>query len=178
MENGSKSNGELKQFDVKASGRSSIIHGAKYQRGFIIRPEQILQLWHDTQPQIPLPKDAEFRGIGMDDAGVDSRIEFYFQSKLAPHVHCMSLKPEQFFRTLVNLADGLLPLDSELDGVEISSRFTVVLLRVKSSHWPAPLGDKLPLYHLRYDVGPGGTKQLLLLDPSKAIEQERRIKVH
>lgn len=170
---GSKANGELKQFGGTPSGRPSIIHGSKYQRGFIIRPEQILALWHDTQPQIPLPKDAEFKGIGLDDAGVDSRIEFHFESVVAPHVHCMALKPEEFFRKLVQLADGLLPIDAELDGIEISSRFTVILLRVKSSHWPAPLTPNLPLYHLRYEFG-----RLLLVDPSKAIENERRIRIH
>lgn len=172
MDNGSKANGELKQFDVKLSGRPSIIHGAKYARGFIIRPEQIMELFHDTQPGIPLPKDAQHQGIGVEDAGVDSEIQFYFTSQSNPTVHCFALKPELFFSMLVNLADGLLPLDSELDGIEISPNFTVILLRVKSEHWPAPLTKDLPLYHLRYEFG-----RLLLVDPSKAIEKERRIQI-
>ena len=172
MENGSKSNGELKQSDVKASGRSSILNGAKYSRGFIIRPEQILDLFHETQPGIPLPKDTVFKGIGLNDAGVDSEIQFYFSSVISSHTHCFAMNPHMFFRILVNIADGLLPMDSELDGVEISSRFTVILLRVKSSHWPAPLTKDMPLYHLRYEFG-----RLLLVDPSKAIEQERRIQI-
>ena len=162
----------LKEFSSKPSGRSSILHGAKYQRGFIVRPEQILALFHDTQPGIPLPKDAEFKGIGIADEGVDSEIQFFFLSASNPTVHCFALKPDQFFSMLVQLADGLLPADSELDGIEISSRFTVILLRVKSSHWPAPLGKDMPLYHLRYDLG-----RLLLVDPSKAIEMERRIRI-
>jgi hypothetical protein len=166
-------NGELKRSSITPSGRRSIVEDAKYQRGFIIRPEQILDLFHDTQPGIPLPKDAQFQGIGMNDAGVDSTIEFHFTSVSAPNVHCFSMKPKFFFRTLVELADGLLPLDSELDGIEISSHFTVIMLRVKSSHWPAPLDKRLPLYHLRYEYG-----KLLLVDPSKSLSPERRIQIH
>lgn len=165
---------ELKKFDARPSGRSSIIKGAKFSRGFIIKPDQILDLVHDTQQGIPLPKDAEFKGLGLDDAGVDSKIEFYFSSAVAPSEHCLSMKPEIFFRMLIDLCCGLLPTDSELDGIEISPNFTVILLRVKSSHWPAPrLQDgKLPLYHLRYEFG-----KILLVDPSKAIEPERRIRI-
>jgi hypothetical protein len=83
------------------------------------------------------------------------------------------MKPELFFNILVDLADGLLPLDSELDGIEISHRFTVLMLRVKSSHWPSAATDNLPIYHLRYDLG-----RLLLVDPSKAIEGEKRIRIN
>lgn len=165
---------ELKKSSTTPSGRSSILKGAKFTRGFIVRPEQILALLHDTQPGIPLPKDAEFKGLGLDDAGVDSKIEFYFTSKMAPSEVCFALQPQLLFKMLVELACGLLPADSELDGVEISSRFTVVLLRVKSSHWPAPRiqDGKMPLYHLRYEFG-----RMLLVDPSKAIENEKRIRV-
>jgi hypothetical protein len=163
---------ELKKSVSTPSGRSSILKGASFQRGFIIKPDQILALFHDTQPNMPIPRDAEFKGIGMEDAGVDSKIEFYFTSKIAPSEVCLALKPQLFFRMLVELASGLLPSDSELDGIEISNRFTVILLRVKSSHWPpARLSDgKMPLYHLRYDLG-----RLLLVDPSKAVENEKRI---
>ncbi len=164
-------NGELKKFQAKATGRSSIFSGdKKFSRGFVIRPEQILNLFHDTQPGIPLPKDAEFKGIGLEDAGIDSRIEFYFSSVLAPHLHCFAMKPQKFFSVLVDLADGLLPLDSELDGIEISSKFTMILLRVNSSHWPAPIARDLPLYHLRYDLG-----RMVLVDTNKIFEPERRI---
>lgn len=163
-------NGELKKFDAKRSGRSSIVAGAKYARGFVIRPEQILSLFHDTQPNIPLPKDAQFQGVGIQDEGYDSTIEFYYTSQQSPNTHCFALKPHLFFNILVNLADGLLPLDAELDGIEISPRFTVIMLRVTSSHWPAPISATLPLYHLRYDLG-----RLVLVDTSKAIEPERRI---
>jgi hypothetical protein len=166
-------NGELKKFNAKPSGRSSIISGAKkYCRGFVVRPEQILSLFHDTQPGIPLPKDAQFQGIGIEDAGIDSRIQFFFTSVSNPSMHCFSLKPNQFFSMLVQLADGLLPLDSELDGVEVSSKFTMIMLRVQSSHWPAPIGKDLPLYHLRYDLG-----RLMLVDPIKILEGERRIRI-
>jgi len=166
-------NGELKQFNAKPSGRSSIISGAKkYARGFVVRPEQILNLFHDTQPGIPLPKDAQFQGIGANDAGVDSTIEFFFTSVSNPSMHCFSLKPNQFFAMLVQLADGLLPLDSELDGIEVSRNFTVIMLRVNSSHWPAPMGNDLPIYHLRYDLG-----RLVLVDPSKMLEGEKRIRI-
>jgi hypothetical protein len=165
---------ELKRSSVTPSGRTSILKGSKFARGFIVRPEQILRLIHDTQPAIPIPKDAEFQGLGLEDAGVDSKIQFYFVSKCAPTEHCFQMNPELFFRMLVDLACGLLPLDSVLDGVEISQKFTVILLRVKSSHWPGPRiqDDRMPLYHLRYEFG-----KLLLVDPSKAIENEKRLRV-
>lgn len=165
---------ELKKFTGRASGRSSIIRGSQVCRGFIIKPEQILGLIHDTQQGIPLPKDAEFKGLGLEDAGVDSKIEFYFTSVMAPSEHCFAMKPELFFQMLVHLASGLLPLDSTLDGIEISPNFTVILLRVKSSHWPMPrLQDgKMPLYHLRYEFG-----KMLLVDPSKVFEGEKRIRI-
>jgi hypothetical protein len=165
-------NGELKKFNAKVSGRSSIVNGAKYGRGFIIRPEQVLALFHDTQPGIPLPKDAEFKGIGIEDSGMDSQIQFFFTSVSNPSMHCFAMKPAQFFAMLVQLADGLLPLDSELDGVEVSSRFTMIMLRVKSAHWPAPIGNTMPLYHLRYDLG-----RLVLVDPIKILDGERRIRI-
>ena len=165
---------ELKRSSNTPSDRSSILKGAKFSRGFIIKPDQILALMHDTQPGIPLPRDAEFKGIGLEDAGVDSKIEFYFSSKVAPSEVCLALKPQLFFKMLVELASGLLPMDSKLDGIEISKNFTVILLRVTSSHWPAPRvqDGKMPLYHLRYDLG-----RLLLVDPSKAIECEKRIQI-
>ena len=165
-------NGELKKFDAVASGRPSIVAGTKYARGFIVRPEQVLALFHDTQPGLPIPGDAQFQGIGADDAGVNSQIEFYFTSVSNPTVHCFALKPQQFFTMLVRLADGLLPMDSELDGIEVSRNFTVIMLRVLSSHWPPAIGDRLPLYHLRYDLG-----RITLVDPSKAMEGERKIRI-
>lgn len=168
-----KPNGEVKTFDAVTSGRKSIISGAKYIRGFVLRPEQMLSLFHDTQPNLPLPADAHFQGIGFEDAGVDSLIQFFFTSQIAPWEHCFAMKPELFFRILVDLADGLLPLDSELDGIEISKNFTVIMLRVKSSHWPAAPRNEMPLYHLRYDLG-----RLTLVDPSKAIEGDKRIRIN
>ncbi len=163
---------ELKRSHATLSGRPSIVKGAKYARGFIIRPEQILALIHDTQPGLPLPKDAVFQGLGLEHAGINSQIQFYFTSVLAPTEHCLALRPHLFFAILVELACGLLPADSELDGIEISPRFTMIMLRVKSSHWPSAPGTDLPLYHLRYEYG-----RLLLLDPSKAIENEKRIQI-
>ena len=166
-------NGELKRSNVKPSGRSSIIKGAKYQRGFIIRPEQMLALLHDTQPSIPIPRDAEFKGLGLQDEGSSSTIEFYYTSKYSPTQCCLALKPDLFFHMLVDLSMGMLPMDSELDGIEVSQRFTVILLRVKSSHWPPTMTTTLPLYHLGYEAG-----RMLLVDPSKAIETERRIRIN
>ena len=165
-------NGELRKFNARPSGRPSIVAGTKYCRGFIIRPEQIISLLHDTQPSLPIPMDAKHEGIGINDDGIDSKIEFHFTSHTSPNTTCFAVKPELFFKILVDLADGLLPMDSELDGIEISTRFTVIMLRVKSSHWPASLNNEIPLYHLRYDLG-----RLVLVDPLKAIESERRIKI-
>lgn len=166
---------ELKKFEERLSGRSSLIRNSrkKYDRGFIIRPEQMMDLLHDTHPELPIPKDAKHEGIGIEDAGYDSAIQFFFSSLTAPHEHCLAMKPHVFFTLLKDLSHGLIPLDGELDGIEISPRFTVILLRVKSSHWPPPVTDLLPLYHLRYEFG-----KLLLVPPESAIENQRRIRIN
>lgn len=165
---------DLKKFSGQASGRKSILHGAKHTRGFVIRPEQILSLFHDTMPQLPIPQDAEFCGVGMEDAGVDSMIQFFFTSKMAPHEHCFQMKPQLFLKYLIELAQGLLPADTELDGIEVSSKFTVLMLRVKSDHFPPVANPKeIPLVHLRYDL-----RRLILCDASKAIENEKRIVIN
>jgi hypothetical protein len=162
----------LKQFDVTQSKRPSILKGAKHIQGFVIRPEQMLELFRDTMPALPIPRDAQHCGLGIKDEGRDSKIQFFFTSNLSPFEHCFEMAPELFLKTLVGLADGLLPLDSELDGIEISHRFTVLMLRVKSDHFPPHPGNKLPLVHLRYDLG-----CLLLVDPAQAIGGEKRIRI-
>lgn len=162
----------VKQYNFESSGRKSILEGSKYARGFIIRPEQILGLFHDALPNLPIPKDAEHCGIGIEDSGSASFIQFYYTSQLNPREHCFKMKPELFLQYMVDLSEGLLPTDSELDGIEVSQRFTVLLLRVKSSHWPPYPDKKLPMVHLRYDLG-----QLYLCDPSRAIESEKRIRI-
>jgi len=163
-----KPNGELKQFSQETSGRASIIHGSKQCRGVILVPEQILLLLHDTQPGWPIPDDAEYRGIDMRSNGQDSYIKFMFVSREEPALHCFELTPEFFFKTLKDLADGLIPSDSELDGIEMSKRWTYMQLRVKSAHWPEAAADNLlPLYHLRYLGG-----YLELLPPQQALKRK------
>lgn len=157
----------LKKSQTTPSGRSSILKPSekKFHRGFVIRPEQMIELFHDTQPGLPIPKDAHFQGIGVEDAGSDSRIEFYFSSEIAPQEHCLAMKPHYFFKVLLDLCMGLMPMDSELDGIEVSQNFTMILLRVKSSKWPPALSATLPLWHLRYEG-----KRLLIQNPEEAFE--------
>src|SRR5882762_10396642 len=97
----------LKKSSATPSGRSSIIRGAKYARGFIIRPEQILALIHDTQPGLPLPKDAVFRGLGLEHAGINSQISCYLAAVLAPREHCLALGRLLLFAILVAPACAL-----------------------------------------------------------------------
>jgi len=164
---------EIKKFRLTPSGRRSALFGAKHARGFVIRPEQILSLFHDTMAQLPIPKDAEFCGVGFVDSGIDSMIQFYYTSISNPREHCFQLKPSLFMKYLIELGNGLLPTDAEIDGIEVSQKFTVLLMRVLSDRWPAvPKDDLLPMVHLRYDLG-----QLVLCDVSKAIEGEKRIRI-
>lgn len=163
---------QLKKFDLTPSKRPSILHGAKYVRGFVIRPEQMISLFHDTMPSLPIPKDAEHCGIGIEDSAEDSELLFYYTSKIAFDQHCFAINPNLFLRTLVNLADGLLPADSELDGIEVSRNFTVIMLRVKSAHWPETKGQSVPLYHLRYEE-----KELYLVHPAEILKEAKRIRV-
>lgn len=164
----------LKKYDLKASGRSSIFRGAKYQRGFVINPAQIIELLHDTHPELPIPKDAEHRGIGVQGDGGDSRIEFYYKSLLAPNQVCLSLRPDLFFKMLAELSEGMMPTDAELDGIEISPKWTYIMLRVSSSHWPAtPSDSTLPMAHLRYE---GGILQLVDMT-SVFTQNDKRIRI-
>jgi hypothetical protein len=158
---------DLKRFNTTPSGRSSIIKPSekKFHRGFVVRPDQMIELFHDTQPSLPIPKDAEFKGIGISDEGSNSKIQFFFSSVIAPQEHCLEMKPHYFFKVLLDLCMGLMPMDSELDGIEISPRFTMILLRVKSSHWPPAISQTLPLWHLRYEG-----KRLLVQNPEEAFE--------
>ena len=169
-------NGELKQFDAKPSGRRSIIEGAKFTRGVVIVPQQILELFHDVFPALPIPSDAHkrFTGIELKDEGANSAIGFHFKSLIAPEVHCFSLEPNKFLKTLVELADGLLPLDCELDGFELANIWTYVMIRVKSSHWPPTIQDNLlPLVNIRYDL-----KRLIVDHSCKTLEEEmKRIRI-
>jgi hypothetical protein len=79
---------------------------------------------------------------------------------------------QHFFRLLKTHADGLIPTDSELDGIEASERFTVILLRIKSDHFPPHSGNELPLAHLRYEAG-----ELSLVNAFESIKKDRRIQI-
>jgi len=165
-------NGELKQFAGKASGRSSIIEGANFQRGLVIVPEQILELLQDTQKGLAIPGDAQYRGIDMRSDGVDSYIQFHFHSLSSPLTFCCELKPELFFKMMKALCDGLIPNDAELNGIEMSAKWTHMLMRITSSHWPDAVQDAMPLYHLRYFA-----KKIELTHPSELMRETRRIRI-
>lgn len=163
---------QLKKFDLTPRKRPSILQGAKYIRGFVIRPEQMISLFHATMPNVPIPKDAEHCGIGIEDNAGDSKLLFYYVSKIAFDQHCFAINPNLFLRLLVDLSDGLLPSDSELDGIEVSRNFTVIMIRVKSSQWPETKGPAMPLYHLRYEAG-----ELYLVHPAELLKEAKRIRV-
>lgn len=158
--------------EIVSSGRPSIAHGVRHAVGLTVRPEQMLQLIHDFQPNAPLPFDAQFEALGIEDAGSHSQIQFYFTSIVNPLENCLVMPPQTFFDLLKRAGDGLIPTDAELDGIEVSSRFTIILLRVKSDHFPPHPGDKLPMVHLRYEAG-----ELVLLNPLEAIRKDRRIQI-
>lgn len=167
-------NYEAKKFSLTPSGRRSIVRGAKYQRGLTFDPREILCLFHDTHPELPIPKDAQHKGLGVHDSGSNSVIEFYFTSELAPSEFCFAMKPELFFKLIKDLAEGMIPTDAELDGIELSPRWVYVMLRISSSHWPVvPSGSNLPMAHLRYDFG-----QLRLVDMSQVLKpKETKIRI-
>lgn len=154
-----------------ASGRKSAVSGAAHTVGLTIAPQQMLELLHDTQPNSPIPKDAILTGLGMFDEGDNSRISFYFDSIVAPMAHEVSLNPHYFLKLLVGLSEGLLPLDSELRGIELSDRFNLMLLVVRSDKFPTGI-NQLPIASIRYIAG-----ELLLYHPSEAIKGEKRIRI-
>ena len=124
--------------------------GAAHAFGLTLRPEQMLEL---------------------DDKGADSEIGFYFTSSVERPA-CFQMKVQEFFSLLKTHGEGLIPQDAELDGIEASNRFTVIMLRIKSDHFPPHAGNELPLAHLRYEAG-----ELQLLNVFESVAKDRRIKI-
>lgn len=156
---------------IVQSGRAPLSMGARHLFGLTIRPEQMLEFFYAVIPTAPIPYDAKFEMLGFDDKGADSDIEFYFTSSVVRPA-CYHMKVEEFFSLLKKHGEGIIPSDAELDGIEVSERFTVIMLRVKSDRFPPHLGDKLPIAHLRYEAG-----ELALLNPWEAIFKDRRIRI-
>lgn len=159
---------------IKGTGRKSVVRGMKYVRGFVVRPEQMIQLLRDIRPDAPIPPDAQVIGLGIEEKGRESRIRLYYHSLVNPLENCLEMHPHTLFQHLKGVAEGIIPADGELDGIEISTRFTVLMLRVKSEHFPPWVGDAMPVMQLRYEWG-----TLFLFDPASIIEErrEQRIKV-
>ena len=156
---------------ILPSGRASLSMGARHLFGLTVRPEQMLEFFHDVIPSAPIPFDANFEMLGFEDKGADSQIEFYFTSSVVRPA-CYVMKVQEFFSLLKEHSEGLIPRDADLDGIEVSTNFTIIMLRVKSDHFPPHPGDKLPIAHIRYEAG-----ELALINPSEAILKDRRIRI-
>lgn len=112
-----------------------------------------------------------FEMLEFEDKGLNSDIGFYFTSTINPLENCVRMRVGTFFDLLKKHGEGLIPLDSELDGIEVSDKFTIIMLRIKSDKFP-PTGDELPLAHLRYEAG-----QLSLINVFEAVKKDRRIQI-
>ncbi len=156
---------------LTASGRKSALQGAAHTVGLTIKPEQILQLLHDTQPNSPIPFDAILCALQVEDKGEASQVNFFFNSLISPMSTNISLDPHHLLKLLVEQSHGMLPLDSELRGIEISSMFNLMLLVVKSDKFPTGV-KSLPIASLRYVAG-----ELILYHPSGSLEGEKRIRI-
>lgn len=146
--------------------------GVRHAFGLTLRPEQMLEFFHDILPTAPIPFDAMFEMLELDDKGADSEIGFFYTSLINPLENYVGMKVQYFFSTLKQHADGLIPLDAELDGIEVSGLFTVILLRVKSDKFPPHAGNDMPIAHLRYEAG-----QLQLLNVFESVAKDRRIQI-
>lgn len=162
-----------RQTTVVSSGRAPISLGVRHAFGLTVRPEQMLEFFHDVMPNAPIPFDAQFEMLEFEDKGLDSEIGFYFTSIVNPLENVVRMGVHHFFGLLKKHTDGIIPTDAELDGIEVSTSFTVIMLRVKSDHFPPHAGDRLPLAHLRYEAG-----ELVLVNVFEAIRKERRIQIN
>jgi len=145
--------------------------GAAHTFGLNIRPDQLLQFFHDVDPTAPIPFDAQFFGIEADENGPFSKIGLQYTSLSSPWVMSYEMSPEEFVETLKKHADGLIPSDAIFDGIEVSTNLVaIILLRLKSDHFPSH-SDEFPLAHLRYEAG-----QLQLVNVFEAIK-DRRISI-
>lgn len=154
-----------------ASGKRSALTGASHCIGLTIKPEQILELLHDTQPTSPIPFDAILCAIGVKDEGSNSRIEFYFNSLASPMSTNIDIDPHHLLQILMNIGEGLLPRDVVLRGIEISDRFNLMLMVVESDKFPSGVAQ-LPLAHVRYVAG-----ELILYHPAESLKGEKRIRI-
>jgi hypothetical protein len=161
-----------RQTTIVESGRTPISSGVRHAFGLTIRPEQMLEFFHDVMPHAPIPFDARFEMLEFEDKGEDSEIGFYFTSIVNPLENCVRMGIDTFFQLLKKHGEGIIPTDAALDGIEVSNVFTVILLRVKSDHFPPHAGNEMPLAHLRYEAG-----ELVLLNVFEAIKKERRIQI-
>ena len=156
--------------EVKASGRTSALFGARHTVGLTVNPTEILAFLHDVVKDAPVPYDAVLRAIGIEDKGADSWIQLYFESVANPLENCLNIKPHHLIHLFMQHAEGMIPLDAELVGIEISDRFNLLLFVLKSDKFPAPQKDRLPIASLRYQAG-----VLKLYPPNQAMVGQNNI---
>lgn len=157
---------------IVQSGRAPLSMGARHLFGLTINAQEILEFFHEVIPTAPIPKDAKLEMLGFEDKGIDSIIEFYFSSFIVGRPACYFMKMHEFFSLLKKHGEGIIPSDAELDGIEASGNFNLLMLRVKSDKFPPHPGDKLPMAHIRFQE-----RELILLNPWEAIFKDRRIRI-
>jgi hypothetical protein len=117
-------------------------------------------LVRDVYSNAPIPVDAQFIGIGVEDA--DNLFQFYFASEMGGNqVHCINIRPQLMLDIIKGECGNKLPSDTELIGISVHEAFTFLRLDVKSNKFEPSDSGQMPLIQVRYE---GGT--FMVLDQS------------
>ena len=135
------------------------------RRGLVISPDEIFELLRDTYTNIPIPGDAQFQALQIDDA--NRRINFYYSTNTPdkllvakesdnyfnPLGHCVTFLPQTLVNILKYWFDGKVPSDAEFKAFHVHKLFNFLCLEVASDKFPDSMSATLPMLHLRYEGG-------------------------
>ena len=158
------------QNETQASGKKSALFGARHQVGLTINASEILSFLHDCVKDSPVPYDANFLAIRIEEHGAESQMELYFESKANPLQNCICIKPMHLIHLFIKHSQGMIPADAEIVGIEVSTVWQSLLLFVlKSDKFPQATSNALPIASIRYQAG-----TLHLYPPKEALAQPQR----
>lgn len=123
----------------------------RYTAGLIIRPEQLVEAVRRAWDNVPIPADAQFKGIRIED-GTDAHVEIFYQSFADPLSHCFRVKPDILLRVLAYWMDGAIPPDAELKAINVHPFITVLRLDIQSDKFKQD-GKEMPLMQFRLEDG-------------------------
>lgn len=119
--------------------------------GLIVRPEQLIEAVRLAWDNIPIPKDAQFKAIHIED-GPDTHIGIYYQSWDDPLSHYFRIKPQTLLKILAYWMDGAIPPDAEIKAINVHPFITILRFDLASDKFKQD-GKVFPLLQFRMEEG-------------------------